>query len=172
VTGVVKEDGMAWQRISGFGVIAVGLDESPGGLRAVEWAALEALRRGSSLRVITVWDRGENVLTPVEGIGRARRHQEVVLEGLRHRLHQEPEPAAEFSWEVVPGCAVEVLVEASGRADLLVMGSLGRGPVRSFLLGSVGRSVLRQSLCPVAVLPPETPRMAPFPAAYRDRSFR
>ncbi|MDQ1295066.1 MAG: hypothetical protein QG608_2951 [Actinomycetota bacterium] len=163
---------MAWQRIAGFGVIAVGLDESPGGLRAVEWAASEALRRGSSLRVITVRDRGEDTAPPAEGICRARRHQETVLEGLRRRLLQEPEPVVELSWDVVPGCAVEVLVEASGRADLLVMGSHGRGPVRSFLLGSVGRSVLRHSLCPVAVMPPETPRTSSFPAACCDRSFR
>jgi len=159
---------MAWQRIAGFGVIAVGLDESAGSVRAAEWAALEALRRGSVLRVLTAWEAGREGSAGAERTGRARRYQETVLHDLADRLPRRPDAIL----EVVRGCAVEVLVEASRGADLLVMGTHGRGPVRSFLLGSVSRSVLRYSLCPVVVLPPGLagPSGA-LPAACHDCSY-
>ncbi|PRX60426.1 universal stress protein family protein [Nonomuraea fuscirosea] len=44
------------------------------------------------------------------------------------------------------------LTEASRRADLVVVGSHGRGPLGSALLGSVSRGTLHHAACPVAVV--------------------
>ncbi len=48
----------------------------------------------------------------------------------------------------------DLLMEVSRQADMVVLGSRGRGPVRSLLLGSVGAAVTRHASCPVVVLRP------------------
>jgi nucleotide-binding universal stress UspA family protein len=63
-----------------------------------------------------------------------------------------------------PGVAVEIvlthdaaasaLVGASHRAQLVVVGSRGRGPVRGALLGSVGLQLLHHAECPVLIARP------------------
>ena len=48
---------------------------------------------------------------------------------------------------------VEGLTAASGRMDLLVMGSRAYGPARAVMLGGVSRRVTTSAECPVLVLP-------------------
>ncbi len=48
----------------------------------------------------------------------------------------------------------DVLLALARRAEVLVVGSRGRGPVRRLLLGSVSVSVVRHATCPVVVVRP------------------
>jgi nucleotide-binding universal stress UspA family protein len=47
-----------------------------------------------------------------------------------------------------------VEVAKKWHADLIVMGSHGRGKVKGILMGSVSQDVLRQAPCPILVAPP------------------
>lgn len=55
----------------------------------------------------------------------------------------------------------EGLVTASQHARMVVLGSRGRGPVASMLLGSVSVAVTRNADCPVVVIRPQTEESTP-----------
>jgi nucleotide-binding universal stress UspA family protein len=60
---------------------------------------------------------------------------------------------SEVSGRVLEGNAATELAAASAELDLLVLGSRGYGSVRSPLLGSVSRALVRSGACPVVVVP-------------------
>ena len=76
-------------------------------------------------------------------------------------------PLADVRAQVLVGKpAVEILRDAaSTRADLLVLGSHGRGPVRRAFLGSVADRVLREAGCPVLIVRPTVAAAAVSDAA-------
>lgn len=65
-------------------------------------------------------------------------------------------PYVEVCCEAVRGRPARILAGASARADLLVVGTRGRGGFAGLLLGSVSHALLYTAHCPVAVVPPIT----------------
>lgn len=70
-----------------------------------------------------------------------------------------PNVRVDLRWE--QGHPVPVLVAAGPNADLVVVGSRGRGAVAGLLLGSVSQGLLHDSICRVAVIPQRRPRKCP-----------
>lgn len=119
----------------------VGVDGSPHSERAVRWAAEEARLQRRTLLVVSVAE--------ADGIAAAR---DVATAAAGVARHHEPE--IEIDVLTLVGDPRTVLVEASQRAHLVVLGSRGRGTIRSLLLGSVSTTVLRSTACPLVICRP------------------
>jgi nucleotide-binding universal stress UspA family protein len=66
------------------------------------------------------------------------------------------------------GVVSEVLARArSWPADLMVMGTHGRGGFERWVLGSVTEKVLRKAPCPVLTIPPAAPDLPPTGSPFR-----
>jgi nucleotide-binding universal stress UspA family protein len=140
--------------------IGCGFDGSPESEWALAWAADLARRRGADLLALAVH-------TPVAfggvSTGSAFGHRSA-NDALRAALVEQLNDAvttlgdrSEISGRVLEGDAASELAGASAELDLLVLGSRGYGPIRTVLLGSVSRALVRSSACPVVVLPRGAP---------------
>lgn len=137
--------------------VAVGDDGSAGSRDAVRWAADEAALRGSALYVLRAWSILD--LTPAAAQGsvpplaafeaqvRAAMADSWAALDVDMPVHLQP----------VHSPAVRMLLEASHTADLIVVGSRGRGGFAELVLGSTADQVIRHSRCPVTVVRPQDP---------------
>jgi nucleotide-binding universal stress UspA family protein len=66
--------------------------------------------------------------------------------------HTERYPDVRVRKIVTMSKPAEALLDETENADLVVVGSHGRGAVRRMLLGSVSHAILHYAKCPVAVL--------------------
>ncbi|MGI5255935.1 universal stress protein [Streptomyces angustmyceticus] len=134
--------------------LVVGTDGSPDALRAVDWAADEAARRGCRLRVLyaSLWaGQEESACTPA-GSRRARRASAAqavagVAEGRARSRH----PEVAVTADVCDEDPVYALIDASRDAAAVIVGSRGHG-LPGILLGSVSLTVAARARCPVFVV--------------------
>lgn len=132
--------------------IVVGLDGSPQSLVALEWALTEARLRSGRVRVVTAWQYpatgfGLNVpIWDVEAISQDA--QNIQDEALKDAVAD----GVDISREILQGPPAPVLLEAAKDADLLIVGSRGRGGFTGLLLGSVSGQVVQHATCPVLVV--------------------
>jgi nucleotide-binding universal stress UspA family protein len=142
------------QRESYEGRIVVGFDGSETSQRAVQWALAEARSRSRGITLVHA------VLPPVTtgGLGVGLPPDLDLVEQLEQQALQQLDDYAsgltdvDVTTSVAVGAPSAVLLEASESADLVVMGSRGRGGFAGLLLGSVGGQVSAHSECPVAVV--------------------
>lgn len=73
-------------------------------------------------------------------------------------------PDVDVSRRIVRDRPAAALVDESGRAQLVVVGSRGRGGFRGLLLGSVSQALLHHARCPVAVVRPTDADRSPASA--------
>jgi nucleotide-binding universal stress UspA family protein len=139
--------------------IAVGIDGSPGAINALVWALDESARAAATVDVVHAWQPP----MVVSAVGIPGRPWDITEYELHARQViddsiKTAEQACTRDFGPVTGLAVEghtsaVLIDASRRADLLVVGSRGLGGFKGLLLGSVSQRCLHHASCPVVVVP-------------------
>lgn len=140
--------------------IVVAVDGSADSDRAVLWAAEQAwLERRPLVAVHVVRDDlpliGSAAVMPLTSddlLVAGRAVAEVAAAIATHRR-----PGVSVEALAVLGEPRRILGEVSRDAHVLVIGSRGRGPVRSRLLGSVSAWVAEHAACPVVVCRPSNP---------------
>ncbi len=139
----------------GHGIVA-GVDGSAVSEAAVAFAFREASERHEPLIAVHSWvdpaTYGASLAVPLvpDPEGFAQEQELALAESLAG--WSEKYPDVEVRRRVVHGQPVQTLVDAAAGAQLLVVGSRGRGAVRSALLGSVSHGVAHLATCPVAVV--------------------
>jgi nucleotide-binding universal stress UspA family protein len=138
--------------------VLVGVDGSEESLRAVEWAARQAKRRRSPLRIVSAPAMPPRMRGQVDPV--------TVANALRGMSAQALAAALTRSEEVAPGLPVDTgllsgppavaLSAAGGDASMLVVGARGIGGFTAMILGSVSRYVAAHAACPVIVVRQET----------------
>lgn len=138
--------------------IVVGVDASERSDRAVEYALATAAASGAALTAVLVWnlevEEGMVVTEP------SSEHWSAVQRRYLEVGHVAVDPLAadypgvDVTITVRHGSTAKALVQAVADldADLLVVGSRGRGGFRGLLLGSVSRRVVEQAHGVVAVV--------------------
>jgi nucleotide-binding universal stress UspA family protein len=140
--------------------IVVGVDPSPPGIAAMEWALREAVTTGVPLQAVRAWmPRNYGMETyayalPDDALGEAAEAQLEADQELK--LATERVPGAETvvcTAVAVLGSTAQVLVEQGKGSAVLVVGSRGHGALSRAVLGSVSSSVLHHATGPVVIVP-------------------
>ncbi len=146
--------------------IMVGVDGSPSAKVAVDWAAREAASRNVPLTLVyvlsppllTAWP--EVVMPP--GYAQWQQEQGTAILDAASRVADAAASGGrgvEIHTELPTGPSVPTLVELTRDAQMVVVGSHGRGVLARGLLGSVSSGLVRHAHCPVAVIHDEDPLM-------------
>ena len=139
-------------------MIVVGVDGSGSSSDAIRWAVGEARLRQTKVEAVYAWQSplvmGFQYIPPdlidPEALDR---HAREIVEAAVAEVGDVPDDVE------IAACAIEgppagVLIEASQDADLLVLGSRGRGGFSGLLLGSVGQQCVHHAVCPVVIVRP------------------
>lgn len=141
-----------WQEPGG--AVVVGVSEDDSSHSAIDFAVAEAVRLKRRLDVVHAWRVPttislENAWEPFTDVRDAHR---AVLSDTTARIRA-THPRLRIREVLEHGPAAEIIVDAAHDADLVVVGSRGRGAVSGALLGSVSHDLLLNPPCPVVVMP-------------------
>lgn len=137
------------------------MEGSGGAKAALRWALGEAGHRDCLVEVVTAYaptyvaaapDFNYVPLDPVDLKSEVQRMQERVVNEV---LGQVDAGAVTIRRRMMKGRPVDSLIEAAAGADMLVVGSRGRGGFRGLLLGSVSQQLAQHASCPLVIVRPD-----------------
>jgi len=141
--------------------IVAATDGSEESLRAVSWAAREAVLHDAPLRIVSA-----AALLPRMSPSRDSSSYETVTDTIEENRDRALAKAAEHAAATAPGLFIdtdrlegqpaEAVADSGSGALMLVVGSRGGGAFGALLLGSVSRYVATHAPCPVAVIRDES----------------
>lgn len=155
--------------------IVVGVDGSASSNRALEWALDEARSHGDSTVVLVhAYSSPEKrnpyahayPYLPADSVKQLAENEQELRDQQEQSARQHAEALLDRALEAVGDGSTDVglkrvvvardpsrtLVEMSHDADLLVVGSRGRGGFKGLLLGSVSQQCMHHAQCPVVVV--------------------
>jgi len=132
--------------------VVVGVDDSEWAPLTLGFAFEQAAARGVPLRVLRAWRPvaglwEERPVVTAAGAAEQRQALDDLLAGWRGKY-----PQVDVAPDVLLDHPAQVLATASTTAQLVVVGSRGRGALRGMLLGSVSQHLLHHAACTVAVI--------------------
>lgn len=139
--------------------LIVGIDGSPESEAALAWALEEAIRR--ELDVELVYALAVPVVSDAYGMVLTRPDIDELTDYSQRLLDaalasaQASAPEVTVTSRLANGPPAAVLIEASKRAEGLVLGTRGIGAISGKPLGSVSIRLAGKSVCPVYIVPPE-----------------
>jgi nucleotide-binding universal stress UspA family protein len=144
---VVHDD----EQVDRAGPVLVGIDGSPASDGAIALAFDEASRRGADLVALHAWS--DVAVFPILGMD-WRDYETSGSEILAERLggYQTDYPDVKVRRRLVCDKPARWLIEESQRAQLVVVGSHGRGGFPGMLLGSVSSALAQSAQAPVIVV--------------------
>lgn len=157
---VVREDNNV-DETTKYGPVVVGVDGSEVSQKATEFAFAEAEARGAELVAVHTW-MDMQVQASLAGLSAAQQQWEEI-EGEQQQLLDErladlvaKYPKVDVKKLITRDRPIRALVDAAEGAQLLVVGSHGRGGFKGMLLGSTSRALLQSAPCPMMVVRPDT----------------
>jgi nucleotide-binding universal stress UspA family protein len=135
---VLRSERRAHQRT---GHVVVGVDGSDGSAAALRWAIDEAVARGATLEAVHAWQAPVVDGYPLAAMGDPGAFEATAHEELDAALADVDQRGTAVQRSVVRGSGAAALVEASTRADLVVVGAHGRWHVHGTVVGSVSQQV-------------------------------
>ncbi len=137
---------------TGEAPVVVGVDGSASSHTALRWAAAEAARLHRSLHVVHAfeWPGAADLLWPPGLSDYVDRANALVDESAAEVSGAFPGLAVTATAR--PGDAAQMLLNASRRAALVVVGGRSHGRLMNVLVGSVGQAVATWARCSVAVV--------------------
>ncbi|WP_039891099.1 universal stress protein [Mycobacterium xenopi] len=137
--------------------ILVGIDGSAESDAAIRWATRDAAMRDLPVTLMHVIEPVPDWPTPArqaEIVEAWEQNARDVVERARKTAQAAiaPSDCPRLDTEVVHSPIVPMLIGASCRAQMIVVGSRGMSALGRFLLGSVSTGVLHHAHCPVAII--------------------
>lgn len=138
--------------------IVVGVDGSDASVNVLTWAFEEARLRGAELVAVHAWEPPPTIPEPGPAPGfdlvavspQVREAGQRLVETVTKKVARDY-PDVTYEAVTLEGPPVEVLVDAARDADLLVVGSRGRGGFAALLLGSVSQALAHHAPCPLLI---------------------
>ncbi len=141
--------------------VVASTDGSEESLRAVEWAAREAVLRGAPLRIVSAAALLPRMISRA-GPGELDTVTDVISKNRDRALATAADRAAKMDpgllidTDRLTGAPAEAVTQSGSGALMLVLGSRGMGAFTALVLGSVSRYAASHAPCPVVVVRDET----------------
>ena len=137
-------------------IIVCAVDGSEASKTAVKWAANTAVKRGEPLRLVSSYSMpqflyAEGMVPPQE------LYDDLEAETLEKineakKIALDFAPSVDVSHQIEEGSPIDMLLDLSEQATMVVMGSRGLGGLSGMVMGSVSAAVVSHASCPVVVV--------------------